>query len=57
MLICENGVLVEVKDVIDAVAEGSEEDKLNKLAEGLSTAMSLAAVRSAAKQIVGGENG
>lgn len=45
------------EDVIDVIAENSEEDKLNKLAEGLSTAMSLAAVRSAAKQIVGGENG
>ncbi len=56
MLICENGVLVEVEDVIDVITESSEDDKLNKLAEGLSTAMSLAAVRSAAKQIVGGEN-
>ena len=45
------------EEVIVAVGESSEEDKLNKLAEGLSNAMSLAAVRSAAKQIIGGENG
>lgn len=44
------------EDIIDVIDGSSEENKLNKLAEGLSTAMSLAAVRSAAKQIVGGES-
>lgn len=57
MLICENGALVEVEDIIDVFAEGSEDDKLSELLDGLSEVKSLAEVRNTAQKVKGGENG
>ncbi len=57
MLICENGVLVEVEDIIDVFAEGSEDDKLSELLDGLSEVKSLEEVRNTAWKVKGGENG
>lgn len=56
--ICENGEYAVVEDEeINAIETTESEstdgaDKLETLAEGLSTATSLAAVRSAAKSII-----
>ncbi len=41
------------EDVIDAVVESSEEDKLGKLLDGLSEVKSLAEVRNTAQKVKG----
>lgn len=60
-MICLNGKMVEEEPVVDVVSKVESEKATNlaqKLAEGLSTATTIAQIRSAAKAILaetGGE--